>query len=99
MANYGRDTGENYTTAGDIAKIGAGTLVGIVALFAGVNSTKTAKTTKKVSQKQDIEYQIANCDRRINDLSSGLLGSFLNSDEIEAERKKREALQKKLKDM
>lgn len=88
MANYNRDTGEDYSIAGSLFKVGA-------ALFTGMAVLNTAQTGRKNSQKQDIQNQIANCDRRINELSSGFLGSWLNSDQIEAEKKKRTELQKK----
>ena len=92
MANYDRDTGENYSTVADLARIG-GALVGFAALVAGVSAGVSAE--KKTSQKLDIQNQIANCDKRINDLSSGFLGSWVNSDQIKAEKKKRAELQNK----
>lgn len=88
MANYGRDTGEEYSIAGDLFKVGA-------AVFTGIAALNTVQTGRKNSQKQDIQNQIANCDRRINELSSGFLGSWLNSEEIEAEKKKRAELQRR----
>ena len=85
MANYGRDTGEAYSTAGQLFKVGA-------AIFTGLTALNMAQTGQKNSQKQDIQNQIAACDRRINDLKSGFLGSWLNSDQIEAEEQKRAEL-------
>lgn len=88
MANYGRGTGEDYEDVGSYVKYGAALLAGLVALNVG-------QTTIKSSQKQDIQNQIAACDRRINELRSGFLGNWLNSDQIAAEEKKRAELQNK----
>lgn len=90
MANYGRDTGERYNIVGDILKSAVPTiLTGLI----GVIGT----TVLKNSEKQNIQSQIADCDRRINEYRSGFLGSWLNSDQIETEKNKRAELQSKYK--
>ena len=85
-----RDDLNTYKVAGDAAKVGiAAALVGLAA-----NAFKQAGDNAK---KQELRDQIAECDRKINELRSGLLGSWLNSDEIEALERQRAALQAELK--
>lgn len=87
MANYGRDTGEEYSIVVDLLKVGGAIFTGITALNA----------RQKNSRRQNIQNQIVNCDNRISELRSGFLGSWLNSGQIEAEKNKKAELQNQYK--
>lgn len=88
MANYGRDTGKKYGTAGDLGKLG-------VLLGTGCAVLNMYQTGRNNSRKLDLQNQISSCDRQIDDLKSGLLGEWLNSAQIATLKKKRAELQNK----
>jgi hypothetical protein len=88
MANYGRDDLENSKNASNVAM--AGGLLATVLLGLGAVS----ESKKKNNRKDELDRQIRKLDAEISELSSGLFGSWVHSDEIEEKKRKRKELQK-----
>lgn len=86
MANYGRNTGENLSKANKGAKVGLGAFLAAVAVSTIASGSKTSK-------KQELAKQIAELDREINDLSTGFLATWRNSDAIEEKKQRRAQLE------
>lgn len=89
MSNYSRDSAKKQ---GD-ASVGVG--VGILGSLAAVALGKAVsnnKTNKMRDQIQSYDRAIADYDRQISNLKSGLFGSLINSDRIDDLQNKRNSL-------
>lgn len=86
MANHSREDLENNSNAQ--------TGIGIAAILGGIIAAGVG--IANASSKQSIKNRISEIDSRINDLESGLLGSWLNGDEIQRLKAERAELYSKL---
>ena len=89
MSNYGRDSAKKQGEAS--ARVGV-SILGSLALLAIGKTVGNNKTNKMRDQIQAYDRAIADYDRKISDLKSGLLGPLINSDRIDDLQNKRNAL-------
>ena len=89
MANYSRKDLEDQGNA-EIG-LGAGLLLAtVVGIGKAISSSNSDK--KRKERKDQLLIQINSIDRKINDLQSEFLGSWLNSDEIDRLQNERQEL-------
>lgn len=89
MANYSRKDLEDQGNAE--VGLGAGLLLAtVVGIGKAISSSNSDK--KRKERKDQLLIQINSIDRKINDLQSEFLGSWLNSDEIDRLQNERQEL-------